>query len=290
MASWLLHAFDFACVRASAVIRASARGLVWIASTLFAISLLARSGAHAQVAQPAATEPVQQQSARHTHAHADRVILVPTAETHPEGTLFLSSYEIVVPSIGYAVTDRLHASITGLTDFDAVFVELNLKANVLRSRFLRIALTSSIDYSRGGDADEDNDELLFGRAGGSVQFCFELACRTSLSLAVMVVAHDELDTLLPMGLGAGFTAQLGEDLFALLEYSALINAAREFEFVDLPIYLVGYGLRIAPKPSWALDLTMLRAMESDDEVRAGDASLFDLLGVPFVAFTYRFLP
>jgi hypothetical protein len=286
MASWLLHAFDFGCVRASAVIRASARDLVQIASALFAISLLPPSGARAQAVQPAAPAPVKEQSARHTHAHADRVILVPTAETHPEGTLFLSSYEIVVPSIGYAVTDRLHASITGLTDFDSAFFELNLKANVLRSRYLRIALTSSIDYAAG----EDDEELLFGRAGGSVQLCFELACRTSLSLAVMVVAHDELDTLLPMGLGAGFTAQLGEDLFALLEYSALINAAREFEFVDLPVYLVGYGLRIAPRPSWALDLTMLRAMESDSEVRAGDANLFDLLGVPFLAFTYRFQP
>lgn len=239
-----------------------------------------------QIAQGAASEPIPRQSARHTHAHADRVILVPTAETHPAGTLFLTSYEIVVPAVGYAVTDRMHASLTGLTDFDSAFFELNLKANVLRSRLLRVALTSSIDYARG----EDDGELLFGRAGGTAQFCFELACRTSLSLSAMVALHDELATILPLGLGAGFTAQLGDDLYALLEYSGLFNAAREFEFVDLPVYLVGYGLRIAPAPSWALDLTLLRSMESDDEVRAGDAGLFDLLGVPFVAFTYRWKP
>jgi hypothetical protein len=240
----------------------------------------------AQTASTTASEAQPQQSARHTDAHADRVILVPTAETHPAGTLFLSSYEVIVPSIGYAFTDRLHASVTGLTDLDSAFVELNVKANLLRSRALRVAVLSSIDYASG----EDDGELLFGRAGITAQLCFELACRTSLSLSAMLVAHDELDTILPMGIGAGFTAQLGEDLVALLEYSALINAAREFEFIDLPVYLVGYGLRIAPRPSWALDLTFLRTMESDDEIRAGDASVFDLLGVPFLAFTYRFRP
>lgn len=280
-----MRSISVACEHRAAT-TAAARGGLRIARVVVAIWLVGAAEARAQTAQIAAPAPVPEQSARHTHAHADRVILVPTAETHPAGTLFLSSYEIIVPAIGYAITDRMHASITGLTDLDNAFFELNLKANLLRSPVLRVAVTSSIDYARG----EDDDELLFGRAGATVQLCFELACRTSLSLSAMVVAHDELDTILPMGLGAGFTAQLGEDLFALLEYSALINAAREFEFVDLPVYLVGYGLRIAPKPSWALDLTLLRSMESDGEVRAGDAGLFELLGVPFLAFTYRFLP
>jgi hypothetical protein len=266
------------------VSRASTRGPLQIVASLLTLALpvLAR----AQTAQIATAEPQPQQSARHTQAHADRVILVPTAETHPIGTLFLSSYEVIVPSIGYAFTDRLHASVTGLTDLDSAFFELNVKANLLRSPALRVAVLSSIDYASG----DDDGELLFGRAGVTAQICFELACRTSLSLSAMLVAHDELDTILPMGVGAGFTAQLGEDLAALLEYSALINAAREFEFIDLPVYLVGYGLRIAPKRSWALDLTFLRSMESDDEIRSGDAGLFDLLGVPFLAFTYRFRP
>jgi hypothetical protein len=180
----------------------------------------------------------------------------------------------------------MQASITGLTDLESAFFELNLKGNLLRSRVLRVAVLSSVDYARGAN----DGELLFGRAGATLQICFELACRTSLSLSAMLVAHDELDTILPVGVGAGFTVQMGEDLAGLLEYTTLLNASREFEFIDLPLYLVGYGFRIAPKPSWALDLSFLRPMKSDDQIRVGSASLFDLLGVPFVAFTYRFQP
>jgi hypothetical protein len=282
-----IMAVDFCergCVRALAVSTRSTRACQHTGAWALALSLWLHAGVRAEPALVAPAPGVPQQSARHTHAHADRVILVPTAETHPEGTLFLSSYEVIVPSVGYAFTDRLHASVTGLTDFDSVFFELNVKANLLRSPVLRVAALSSIDYARG---DYDG-ELLFGRAGATAQLCFELACRTSLSLSAMLVVHDELDTILPMGFGSGFTAQVSEDLWALLEYSALINAAREFEFIDLPLYLVGYGLRIAPAPSWALDVSLLRELESDDELRVGDLGLFELLGIPFLAFTFRF--
>jgi len=233
-------------------------------------------------AQQARSSP-QALSARHLDAHADRVILVPTAETHPQGTLFGTVYELLIPSIGYAVTDRMQASITGLTDLENGFLELNLKANVLRSRALRIALATSADYIAG----DDDGELLFGRAGGTAQICFDLPCRSSLSLHAMAVLHDELATILPIGLGAGFTAQVTRALSLLIEYSALVNAAREFEFVDLPLYLVGYGLRLALRPSWSLELSFLRSMESDSELRVGAPDLFEVIGVPFVAFSYR---
>lgn len=263
------------------------RARVLLSALVSALAFSAGPIGHAQAdaATPRAETP--QQSVRHTHAHADRVLLVPTAETHPRGTLFLSSYEIVVPSVGYAFTDRLQGSITGLTDFaGGAFVEVNLKANLLRSRALRVAALSSIDYVRGGE----DGELLLGRAGATAQICFDLACRNSLSLSATLVAHDELDTVLPLGLGAGFTAQIDDDLVALLEYTALVNAAREFEFIDLPLYLVGYGVRIAPHPSWSLDIAFLRELASNPEIRPDGITLFDLLGVPFVAFTYRFVP
>jgi hypothetical protein len=145
---------------------------------------------------------------------------------------------------------------------------------------------SSIDYAHG----EDDDELLFGRAGGTAQLCADLPCRTSISLTLMVMVHDELATILPFGFGAGFTAEIADGVSALIEYSALVNAAREFEFVDLPVYLVGYGLRIAPRASWTLDISLLRDLASDDEIATGGVTLFDLLGVPLLALTYRFLP
>ena len=48
--------------------------------------------------------------ARAYSAHADRVVLVPTAQTQPRGTVFLSDYEIVMPSVGYAFTDDVQAA------------------------------------------------------------------------------------------------------------------------------------------------------------------------------------
>jgi hypothetical protein len=232
------------------------------------------------------SDDTPQQSARHTDAHADRVILVPTAETHPAGTLFGSDYDIVLLSLGYALSDRMQTSLTATANGKAAFAELNLKANLLRSRYLRVAVLTSIDYIRG----QSGDGLIFGRVGSTVQLCFELACRTSLSLHAMLVAHDEPDTVLPVGLGAGFTAYVSSDLSALLEYSVLINASRDLPLITLPIYLVAYGVRISAHPSWALDITLIRRMQSDEQIRTGKVGVFDLLGVPLLAFTYRGKP
>jgi hypothetical protein len=271
----------------------SAHGRFDLALGASAVALLSCATAAGQplvspAPPPAAAESsaTPQASARHTDAHADRVLLVPTAETQPDGTIFASSYEIVLLSAGYALSDRLHISTTGTTDLTNTFAELNLKANVLRSRWLRIALQSSIDYIRG----KRGGPLLFGRVGGTAQICFELACRTSLSLAAMVVVHDEPDTILPLGLGAGFTARMSPSLSLLLEYSMLFNAARNLPLISLPVYLAGYGVRFSSHPSWALDLAFLRSMKSDDRIRVVAPTLFDLLGVPLLAFTYRGRP
>jgi hypothetical protein len=227
-----------------------------------------------------------EKSARHSDAHADRVVLVPTAETQPQGTFYASSYDVLLLSAGYAPTDRMQSSLTGTTDGKNAFAELSLKANLLRSRFLRLSLQSSIDYLRG----RNSGGLIFGRAGGTAQICFELACRSSLSLHAMAVIHDEPDTILPMGFGAGFTARISSDVSALLEYSMLINASRNLPLVTLPVYLAGYGVRISTHPSWALDITFLRRMRSDEQIRIGSVGVFQLLGVPLLAFTYRAKP
>jgi hypothetical protein len=222
---------------------------------------------------------------RHTSAHADRVVLVPTAETQPQGTLFLSSYEIVGGGAGYAFSDRLHASVVGVTNLDALWVEINVKANLLRSRWLRIAVQTSVDYARGED-----EEIPFGRVGGTFQLCFDLPCRSSLSAAATVVAHDAPDTLLPLGVGLGVIGYLSDELSLLLEYAGVLDATENLELIDLPVYLVSYGIRISGHPSWALDLALARGLESDDGLRTGDVGVFDLLGVPLAAFTYRCEP
>src|ERR1019366_2987154 len=51
---------------------------------------------------------------RFRDANADRVILGSTAETHPKGTFFISDYEILLLQVGYAITDQLQVSVTGI--------------------------------------------------------------------------------------------------------------------------------------------------------------------------------
>jgi len=216
-------------------------------------------------------------------AHADRVVLMPTAETHPAGTLFFDGYEIVVAGAGYALTDDVQASITFASDFSStVFVDLSCKGNLLRSRYLRLAAAASLDYAHG-----EQDELPFGRATGIAQLCADPGCRSSLSLGFTLVAHDAPDTIVPLGLGAGFIAHVGGDFDMLLEYSAVLNAGRELDLIDLPVYLLAYGARMSGNRHWALDVTLLRPLRADSTLRSRAPRVFDLLGVPFLAFTYR---
>jgi hypothetical protein len=262
-----------------------------IRGTWTAIALLAAGHAHAQT-PPAAD--ASRASIRHTSAHADRVVLAPTAETHPEGTVFLSSYEIVLLQAGYAPTDRLQTELTFVPFFadDFAFAEWTLKANVLRSRWLRAAVLTAFDYARVKSDDEEDVEghrtLLFGRLGGTLQLCFELRCRTSLSLSTAAVAHAETDLLWPLVFGAGFVAHMSDEVTLLVEYSGMLNVGEDFGLIGLPIYLASWGVRLSGDPSWALDLALTRALESDDARRKGGPKFVDVLGVPLVAFTYRF--
>jgi hypothetical protein len=111
-----------------------------------------------------------------------------------------------------------------------------------------------------------------------------------MSLAATVVAHDAPDTVLPLGVGVGFIAFLSRELSLLLEYSGVLDAAETVELIDLPIYLVSYGVRISGCPSWALDLAFGRPLRSERGLRTGKVNLFEFIGVPLIAFTYRTEP
>jgi hypothetical protein len=60
--------------------------------------------------EPWPDAPPSLRPARQVDAHSDRVILMPTAETQPEGTFFIRSYELVLLQLGYAITDDLQLS------------------------------------------------------------------------------------------------------------------------------------------------------------------------------------
>jgi hypothetical protein len=252
-----------------------------------ALGLLTLATASAQADDAAlrnkASGEASRDASRDRSAHADRVILVPTAQTQPAGTLYLTDYEIVVPSVGYAWSDRVQTSVTGTTDFSQfVFVDLSMKAALLRSRYLHLSATASLDYAAG-----ENEELPFGRATLVAQLCADAGCRSSLSLAGSLIAHDAPDTILPLGLGAGFVAGVSDGVDVLLEFSAVLNAGAELELIELPLYLAGYGARFNFGSQWALDATLLRPMQEDAGLRSGDVALFQFLGVPFLVLTFR---
>ena len=92
------------------------RGLALVLCTL---CLITGANAFAQDAAPAAADD----DVRSRDAHLDRVLLVPTAETHPEGTLFITVYELILPSVGYAITDDVQASVLGFTDLEGGVLE-----------------------------------------------------------------------------------------------------------------------------------------------------------------------
>jgi len=231
--------------------------------------------------------------ARAEDAHVDRVLLVPTAETHPAGTMFLTAYEIVIPSIGYAITDDVQASVAGLTDFEnGGALELRVKANVLRARTVRIALGTSLDYFAADPEDQDDpaaeSDFLLARADGALQLCFDAACRSSVSGAITAAAPAQSELVFPIAFGAGVTVQGSSLVTVLVEYGALVNAADDFDLLPLPLHLVSYGVRLTWSPRWALDLGFMRSLGPQRAVRTTAPGLFDVVGLPLFALTYRF--
>lgn len=239
------------------------------------IGVMSTAAGHAQSRRD--TDP------RYLDAHVDRVVLSSTAETHPAGTIFGSLYEIVIPQVGYAPTQRLQLSLTGFSDFSSdpnYVVEATVKANLLRTRTLRIAALTAIDVIRA-----DREKLVFGRVGGTAQWCFGDHCESSLSLSAMAILFDKADVLFPFGAALGFIGQLAGIAKVLLEYGTLNSFSEAFPIDGLPFWYAAYGVRFSQR-SWGLDVTMIREL-SVKTPQGRDARFGDLVGIPWVVFTYR---
>jgi len=224
---------------------------------------------------------------RYSNAHVDRVVISPTAETHPQGTFFASLYD-VLPQVGYAFSQRLQASVTGLRGFErdsGYFFEGTLKANVLRTRALRVAALTSIDMIGGGDSEQS---LLFGRVGATVQWCLGEHCESSINVSAMAVVIDKADLVFPFGGAVGFIGHLDGSMKLLLEYGTLTSLSDGLPIGDvLPFVYAGYGIRFA-YPNWAFDVTFIRSIDhGESESNATRPDLFDLLGLPLLCLTYR---
>jgi hypothetical protein len=214
---------------------------------------------------------------RFQDANADHIVLFSTAETHPKGTFYFSDYELVFLQAGYAITDSVQVSLTGvppLVKDQPYFFDLAVKGNFLRTEVLRLAMVGAGTVVVAPDADPNT--VLGARLNGVSQFCFEALCKNSFSLNVGTFLNSESNRIVPITLAGGLVVQASSLVKLLLEpaYAIVIGEGVE----DQPEgFLLNYGLRLSGE-HFGFDLAFIRPFGPDIPL---------ILGVPWVAFTYR---
>lgn len=204
----------------------------------------------------------------------DRVILLPTAETHPSGTFYLTSYEIVILQAGFALGDRTQLSLTIVPPFgkDPLLpIDLSLKAVVARTERVRVAAIGSAT----GLIGFEQGEAMLGRVGGVTQLCFDVQCRSSASMSGNLALGGPA---LIFGNGIGTILRTSDLAAFLFEVQSLIPIGRAA--ADVHGIAGAGGIRFSGR-SWAVDLALEVPLD-----RRGNLPP----ALPFVAATYRFLP
>jgi hypothetical protein len=208
-------------------------------------------------------------------AHLDRLLIAPTAETHPRGSFHLTSYEIVILQFGYALTDDTQIAITGtppLGDERVIPGDISIKTVLLR----RPRVTLAAIGSASGILGFEEFSGFLGRAGAVATFCTEsIECRLSLSMSSNVALAGPASVLFN-GVGVNFRA--GKIVFLIVELDTLIPLT---ELVGEANALVGgVGVRLSGR-AWGVDLALLKGGKARSE--PGPV-------VPFLAVTYRYVP
>ncbi len=242
----------------------------------------------APVAPPAPPTFVAGQSpddVRFRDAHVDRVVLAPTAETHPKGTFYVSDYELLFLQLGYAVTDDLQLSVAGLlpvTSDQPLFFDFGAKLNVFRGEAFRAAVFGALDVVTSTTGRDDS--AFAGRVGAVGQICFERTCQSSLSLTAGTLAASGMHKVLPYFGAAGFVLHASSRVSLLAEPSVVGATSFDGLTEGGALFAIGYGLRIAG-PNFGLDLTFVDPIAGTAGGAVGSTNM--PMGIPFVAFTYR---
>jgi hypothetical protein len=199
---------------------------------------------------------------------ADRGVVLPTAYTHPKGTFFLSSYDLILEQLGYALTDDTQLSITGVPPLGepVAFVDLTLKTSLYRGRLVRIAALGSTS----GVVAPDLGVFGVGRAGAVAQVCFQVQCEDSLSLSSNVT----LAGALVMVNGVSGIYRMARMTSLLVELDTLVPLGN---LIDGFGGALGSGGIRFHGTSWGLDLAVMHVLGRKTTL-------------PFVALTYRSTP
>jgi hypothetical protein len=197
------------------------------------------------------------------------VVLVPTAETHPAGTFYLTSYEIVLLQAGYAISDRTQVTLTSMPPLpkeQIVPLDLSLKTVLVRAPQFRIAAIGSAS----GIAGLEEGTALLGRVGGVVQLCLERTCGSNVSIASSVALAGPA---IIAGNGAGLILRATKALSVLVEFDAVIPLGTAIN--QLNGLAFASGIRLSGE-HLGLDLAIARRID-----------VLDGGTVPFLAATYR---
>jgi hypothetical protein len=223
----------------------------------------------ADTTAPPAAGTLDLRDRRYADAHVDRVVVLPTAETHPAGTFYVSSYEIVLLQAGYAVSDRTQITLTSMPPLPKEKIlplDLSLKTVLVRAPEFRIAALGSVS---GISGIEEGTGLL-GRVGGVVQLCLERTCRSNVSVGTSVALAGPA---IIAGNGVGAILRATRIMSILFEIDSAIPLGTAVNQVNGLAF--ASGIRLSGE-HLGLDLTIARRLD-----------VLDSPVVPFVAATYR---
>jgi hypothetical protein len=201
---------------------------------------------------------------------ADRVVLLPTAYTHPEGTVYFTSYDIAVLQVGYAVTDDTQVTLTALPIPSESFtvLDLSLKSGLVHAGLFRLAAIGSAS----GGVGKDIGAVFVGRAGAVAQLCLEAPCGSSFTLSSNVALAG---ALLVMANGVGGIWRVNRTVSLLGELATLVPLGTQGGQFNGATAGGGVRLHYA---SFGFDLTLLRVLDRSGPV------------LPFLTATYRSTP
>lgn len=199
------------------------------------------------------------------------MLLAPTAYTHPAGSFYVTSYDIALLQIGYALSDSTQISVTGTPPLEGVLpLDISLKTRLLDERRVRIAVIASAT----GIVGLEQGDFFLGRGGGVMQLCFDDACKGSFSLGSSLLLAGPASLLAS---GAGAIVPVAHWLHLLFEADSLLPIGREAGQYNGAT--LGAAARF-PFHSWALDFGAVRALGTTSSSAT----------IPILAVTYRYVP